>query len=393
MKNKGIDVYKNVVKDLRCRVKDTFDFKFSFDYGPKVDMVGNNSKTKRTIKYKDLNTNQYVFETETSPGLFTSVFRRWFTPWRVEVYEGTKEIWSFDFESSLHKQKILVSIDSSSLGDTLAWVPVVEALRNKYQADVIVTTFWNSLLKQFFPQLKFFPPGYRDHSVKAVFGVGWYEEEDRNCHRRDPRSISLQQVAGDILGIDVKTDLLPPQLPNWLNSLPPRESGKYVCLATESTANAKHWHYEKGWQTIVDYLRILGYEVRVIHKQNNTLEGVVDKTGDRDILQRMADIYQADFFIGIGSGLSWLAWFLQKPVVMISGFSDPFCEFSRMNYRVINRNVCHGCFNDVKYKFDRGDWNWCPRLKNTERMFECTTKLSPQLVIEQINLLIQEQGL
>ena len=61
MKNKGIDVYKNVVKDLRCRVKDTFDFKFSFDYGPKVDMVGNNPKTKRTIKYKDLNTNQYVF--------------------------------------------------------------------------------------------------------------------------------------------------------------------------------------------------------------------------------------------------------------------------------------------------------------------------------------------
>ena len=151
--------------------------------------------------------------------------------------------------------------------------------------------------------------------------------------------------------------------------------------------------YPGGWQTIVDYLNSIGYKVVVIHQQANTLDNVIDKTGNIDIMDRAIDLYHADFMIGIGSGVSWLAWALEKPVIMISGFSAPSCEFSNKNYRVINQSVCNGCFNDVRHKFDRGDWNWCPRLKNTERMFECTTKLSPQLVIEQINLLIQEQGL
>jgi autotransporter strand-loop-strand O-heptosyltransferase len=131
----------------------------------------------------------------------------------------------------------------------------------------------------------------------------------------------------------------------------------------------------------------------VIHSQQNTLEGVIDQTGEIDMLDRMIQLYHADFFIGIGSGLSWLAWALRKPVVMISGFSSPTCEFSTSNYRVINTDVCHGCFNDVRHKFDRGDWNWCPRLKNTERMFECTTKIHPEQVIFKIEQLILEQKL
>jgi autotransporter strand-loop-strand O-heptosyltransferase len=35
----------------------------------------------------------------------------------------------------------------------------------------------------------------------------------------------------------------------------------------------------------------------------------------------------ASFFIGLGSGLSWLAWASGIPVVLISGFSLPNSEF------------------------------------------------------------------
>jgi autotransporter strand-loop-strand O-heptosyltransferase len=97
--------------------------------------------------------------------------------------------------------------------------------------------------------------------------------------------------------------------------------------------------------------------------------------------------------IGIGSGVSWLSWALEKPVIMISGFSTPSCEFSNKNYRVINQSVCNGCFNDVRHKFDRGDWNWCPRLKGTERMFECTTRITPDMVKSKIHELITGESL
>ena len=105
---------------------------------------------------------------------------------------------------------------------------------------------------------------------------------------------------------------------------------------------------------------------------------VIDKTGNIPIQNRIVDLMYADMFIGVGSGLAWLAWAVGTPVTMISGFSAPWCEFD--NIRIYNDNVCSGCFNDLKYEFDKGDWKWCPRNKN----FECTKSITPQKVINEI---------
>ena len=73
------------------------------------------------------------------------------------------------------------------------------------------------------------------------------------------------------------------------------------------------------------------------------------------------------------------------PTIVISGFSKPFHEFVSNTERVINTYVCHGCFNDEKYKFDRGDWYWCPLYKGTDRHFECSKKITVEMIIEAIN--------
>jgi autotransporter strand-loop-strand O-heptosyltransferase len=393
MKSRGIKVYKDIEKNKVVKIKRPLSFKFSFDYGPRVDAIGNDRNQKAILKFKEKDSTSYSYSGETSPGLFTTLFRKWYTPWVVEAFEDGEKTWEYDLEENLYGAKICVSLDSSSLGDTLAWLPVVDEFRKKYQADLYATTFWNPLVAHMFPEIRFSHPGYRDPNTVATFGVGWYEEDDDNRHRRDPRSVSLQQVAGDILGVDVANDLLVPNLPTPVLNSKPSIEGKYVCIATESTANAKHWHFPGGWQTIVDYLNSIGYKVVVIHQQANTLNNVIDKTGNIDIMDRAIDLYHADFMIGIGSGVSWLSWSLEKPVIMISGFSTPSCEFSNKNYRVINQSVCNGCFNDVRHKFDRGDWNWCPRLKGTERMFECTTRITPDMVKSKIHELITEESL
>jgi autotransporter strand-loop-strand O-heptosyltransferase len=98
------------------------------------------------------------------------------------------------------------------------------------------------------------------------------------------------------------------------------------------------------------------------------------------------DMSTCEFFIGIGSGLSWLAWSIDLPVVLISGFSQKWTETKSNTYRVINENVCHGCFNMCR--LDAGDWNWCPMLKDTDRMFECTKKITSDMVINEIDKLI-----
>jgi hypothetical protein len=159
--------------------------------------------------------------------------------------------------------------------------------------------------------------------------------------------------------------------------------------------------YQKGRVLSVDRFQDLikkqitglGYKVVVIQKQGTSLENIIDKTGDHNIITRAIDIYHADFLIGIGSGLSWLSWALHKPTIMISGFSKPECEFSTKNYRIINTNVCNGCFNDTEHLFDRGDWDWCPRLKDTPRRFECSKSITPDMVFTKIQNLISNEGL
>jgi autotransporter strand-loop-strand O-heptosyltransferase len=390
MKNRGIKVYTEVIRQKKSRVPDQTGFVFTFDYGPKVVMSGNNPELKRTVKFWDKKNSKYEYIGEIQPGLFTTLFRKWYTSWVAEIFDGEEKIWSYDFEESLKGQKILVSIDSASLGDTLAWMPVIAKFGQKHEAELLVSTFWNPLLSNFFENIQFVNPGYRHPSVHSIFGIGWYEEDDRYKHPRDPRTISLQQVASDLLGIEETSELLMPNISAQLGSQPRPIEEKYVCIATESTANAKHWHYPGGWQEVVNYLRELGYKVVVIHEQANILENVEDRTGSIDLWERMVMLHHAEFFIGIGSGISWLSWAVNVPVVMISGFSLPFCEFSTRNYRVINNHVCHGCFNDPRFKFDKGDWNWCPKLKNTERIFECTRQITPGMVKEVIHNLIQD---
>ncbi len=391
MKNRGIEVYKNLEKSKLVKFRHPLNFNFTFNCAPRIDCSGPINSDPAQVVFIDKRTGSSVYSGETSSGLFTSLYRRWFTPWVVEAYQEDQKIFSFDFEKSLHRGKVCITIDSSSLGDTLAWVPVANLFRIKYDCDVYVTSFWSELLCQFYPDMRFYPAGYRESGTNATFGLGWYEESDRNFHSRDPRTISLQQVAGDILGLNFKEDVLFGKVPPVIENSKSTVDGKYVCIAMDSTANAKHWHYPGGWQSVIDYLNSIGYKTVVIQKQPTDLNGVINKTGDIDIIERAIDIYHADFFIGVGSGLSWLAWALHKPVVMISGFSDPKCEFSTKNYRIINKEVCHGCFNDTSHKFDRGDWNWCPRLKETERRFECTTSITPEMVTQAINNLVSRE--
>jgi autotransporter strand-loop-strand O-heptosyltransferase len=137
----------------------------------------------------------------------------------------------------------------------------------------------------------------------------------------------------------------------------------------------------------------MGYQVVIIQQEPNQWSNVVDLTGDIPIEHRLEVLRGAEFFIGLPSGLSWLAWAAEIPVVMISGFSDEFAEFQFDLYRVTNKSVCNSCWNDPTQIFDKGDWWWCPRNKNTERHFECTKTITPEMVMERIHQLREEKNL
>lgn len=81
------------------------------------------------------------------------------------------------------------------------------------------------------------------------------------------------------------------------------------------------------------------------------------EAGDRPLEERARWVRHAAFFVGLSSGLSWLAWATGTPVVLISG---------------VNYHACNSCWNDPVHRFAHKDFLWCPRHKDTPRQFECT---------------------
>lgn len=380
---KGFEVYLDMLENKLPKKTQKPKVDFYFDYCNKVQISRYPPPGKITVKFYKEKTVTYW--TDLYGGMFANTFQRFVEDWKGEALNESGEVVeTFNFLEELKKSRVRINFDSSSLGDTIAWMGYVEKFKKKYEiSNLNVATFYNDLFKSEYPDINFEEPNKYNDKNKILIGLGWYDEKDRNLHKEDPRLIPLQKVATDILGVKYIGDLRPRM--DRSKILPRPTEKKYVCIVTHSTAGAKHWHYPDGWQKLVDFLVSKGFDVVNIQQHKNELKNVIDKTGDHiSLSDRISDLSQCEFFVGLGSGVSWVAWALEKPVVLISGFSQPFCEFADKTLRIINKDVCHGCFNNPNHKFDKSWW-WCPEHKDTERHFECTKNITAEDVCQKIS--------
>lgn len=364
----------------------------SYVDGPRVEILGQNKKTY-IINFIDKDKSEVVYAPEINNNMWSCCSKKYFANWKIDVYEknGDDKTLIFSEDLNLKNKKVLVVIDSKSLGDTVAYMGQIDKFKKKHgcRLDVLLPNEeMFDTLKASYEDINFVKNDRDIRNYYAVYKICYALENWENSNPINPKIIPLQMVASSVLGLDYEEIR-----PNLKFSKTKTSGKKYICIATQSTAQCKYWNNNDGWETVIKYLNSKGYDVWCIdrfpsfgskkHKMNYIPNGVIDKTGDYSLETRMSQISNSEFFIGLGSGLSWLAWALGKPVVLISGFSKPFAEFETP-YRVINESVCNGCWNDPDLKFDKNDWMWCPRNKN----FECSSKITPEMVIEKINTLL-----
>ena len=102
---------------------------------------------------------------------------------------------------------------------------------------------------------------------------------------------------------------------------------------------------------------------------------------NKDLETTATYLKHADYFIGLGSGLSWLNWALGKHTIMINGFSKDGHEFTS-NLTRVTKNNCINCWNDPVHTFDGNDWDWCPVYKGTELQHTCQKSILPSDVLK-----------
>lgn len=296
--------------------------------------------------------------------------RQWFTKWKTLVYEDNQLI--YENELNLNNKRVYISIDSRSLGDTIAWIHYCKIFKEKHNCEVVVSTFWNHILD--YTDLELVEPGERVNCY-AMYQIGWFYDENKEPELCN--TIPLQKAATNILGLEFKETR--PQIKYEKKTY---LTEKYITIATNSTAGCKFWTRE-GWQELINHFTKEGYKIINVSKERNPFDNCY-QIEDTSIEATINWIDNSEFFIGLSSGLSWLAWALNKKVIMISNFTKADHEFTDC-IRITNTNVCHGCWNDASIKFDKGDYLWCPLNKNTERHFECQKSITAQMVIDFIN--------
>jgi autotransporter strand-loop-strand O-heptosyltransferase len=389
----GIEVFSQILLDVpsEFRRKNKLEWKqkesnrkfnINFIDGPFVEIL-DDVDLQYNVQFINRKNNKVEYSTVMKSNTWSKCSIKYYVDWMI-VIKGIDNEYEGKYLLDLKENRVMVSFESKSLGDNLAFIPYVEEFRKKHNCKVVCSTFHNDLFKKGYPDIEFVNPGENVPNILALYRLGVFYDGDRNIdyskHPTNPIKEPLLKIPSDILGLSYKE--IKPILPKL-----GKKKKKMVTIAIHSTAQAKYWNNPTGWQDVVDFLVNKGYEVRLLSREE---DGYMGNLNPKKIKQQppsttkelIKTIQESEFFIGISSGLSWLAWGSGVPVVLISGFTDIYLEpFTDIN-RIINKDVCNSCWHT--HEFDPGDWNWCPINKGTDRQFECSKAISSSSVIDKL---------
>jgi len=384
--NNTMDVFGERHKELYNKVldMDVIQNETSKDYNiiqhfvgqPYLEITGRSKDRFNVYMYDGA---KLVYNSTIGTNNWVRLNREYYTEWTTLITKASTGEQVYKETLNLYNKRVYIAFDSSSLGDTIAWIPYVLEFKKKHGCKVIVSTFKNFLFEDVYPELEFVKPGTEVENVYAMYKIGWFYNENKEPVL--PNTIPLQKAATNILGLPYE-EIVPRIKKDWGNVI---EGQEYVTIATNSTAGCKFWTRE-GWQEVINFLHDKGYKVINTSIEDNPFDNC-EKISDTSIEYTIDCIRQSTFFIGLSSGLSWLAWAIGVPVVMISNFTEADHEFSCL--RVVDTSLCHGCWNNPNHKFDRGDWDWCPEHKNTPRHFECHRGIPASKVIDVVSTVLQ----
>ena len=273
-------------------------------------------------------------------------------------------------------KEILIHLDSFCVGDTICFSSFLKPFFDFYKPKkIIVTTFFKELFEDVGDEIVFIAAdSYARIEVDIQITVGYRKEDYAHTIN------GLFYAARD-------TFFLPQDIAPVRPPVKPKDRlalRNKVTIAPESLKIIARWDVPNGWQDVVNYLREENIDVyNVSYESIIELNEVINYNGFDDINVAIDHIVSSRFFIGLSSGLAWLAWAYGVPVVMIAGFTKEQNEFEC--YRVSSKAGCSGCFN-VFMQISSS----CPIFQGTPRENECHKLISSDMVIEKIKEVLKD---
>ena len=292
--------------------------------------------------------------------------KRHYTPEELVKYKESNP-----YLSNFKDATLLIHLDSFCLGDTICFSSFLDSFVEYHKPKFCyVTTFFPHLLESTNPKYKFV--GATDDvflEIDKLINVGY--DKDNTNHTINGMGYAAKQT----LFLPQQTKYGKTPVIKKVRKINPKK----ITIAPESLKPIATWDRDK-WQKVINALVSYGFEVYNVSYENTLeLENVIGVHGNEDLNVSLDHILESRIFIGLSSGLSWLAWAYDVPVVMIANFTKIQNEFDC--FRVWTPYVCHGCFNT--YNNIKGN---CPLYEGTNRANECHRVITPEMVLSQVDL-------
>tara|TARA_Y100000310_G_scaffold151394_1_gene150996 strand:- start:877 stop:2127 length:1251 start_codon:yes stop_codon:yes gene_type:complete len=333
-----------------------------------------------------------------------------------------------DVEFNLHSTNIdfsnqpslLIFLTNGQLGDTINWVPYImdfldqrKDLFSFIAIRVKMYEFWLNVFSEYQPTpirdpntgnlvniallggkivLRDIDEDIEENDFDVALGVGLMEDKDYihpfGVNVSNHLGIELKPFSRlrfedyyEPLGQSERDNMAVTDKNMW------NSTGKHVCIAPYGTMKAKMWiSYDceqDKWQSVVNHLTDLGYEVWWISREKCNLDNVVDLSGDNySIEDRIRQLLGCEFLVGLSSGLSWLANACGVHVFRIDAWTFDWHGFTE-NLTSITSNaegVCRGCWHDTLVEKDFHH-DYCPRNMD----FICSKSIPSIQVINEID--------
>ena len=352
----------------------------SFEYGVKLEVFGSN-KEKYLVEFINADTNKVIHSSTIKNNMWTKCAHGYYIPWIIKV--NGEIIHTFSLENKVVK----VSLDSKSIGDTLAWTPQIIEFQRKYNCKVIASTFHNEWFENNpnYKDITFVKPDTSTPSY-AQYKIGWFKTDgkwDKGIkNKNQPNTIPLIQTATDALGLPYN------EINHGVDFTPGKRpiKGKYICIGPRATSGLKEWPHDR-WKELAKKLHKKGYKIVNISYEGFIGTNIINKQ-KLNWKDTFNYLYHADLFIGLGSGLSWANWALNKHTLMVNNFIPHGYEFTHHLTKIENNTVCNNCWVNKNHTFDPGNWDWCPENEGTKKQHICQKSISlDQVYLESLNIL------
>ena len=372
------EIGRNTIQEFLDNYKESQDsniINVNYIGKPKVEILGDVSK-EYEVEFINRDTNKVIHKDVIRNNMWTECSIQYYIPWLIKV--NGKEVSRLEIEN----QRVLISLDSNSIGDTIGWTPYAVEFAKKYNCKVVLSTFHNNWFQGIdaYKDIEWLEPGNSTGCV-AHYKIGWFRDENGgwksfNHHPRQCNTIRMQETATDILNLPFKELNYGLTFPKGNRPI----KDKYVVIGPNATSGCKEWVYS-NWVVLTKLLNQLGYKVICLTKSEFKIQGAINHYGKS--LEFVANyLHHADAFIGLGSGLSWINWALGKHTIMINGFSEKNHEFTSRVTRIMNDGACFPCWTNPNFTFDAGDWDWCPIWKGTDKQHICQKSITSTQVFK-----------